>query len=402
MIQSNTDRPESDAMPNESLLFVVFLIFTGAAVIGTLALYARQSLIVSYIVLGLLMGPSLLGWVTDATLIRGVADIGIMFLLYLLGLNMHPQKLLRLLGSTTLLTVLSSLVFATIGVVAGKLLGYTLVEALVIGGCLMFSSTIVGLKLLPTTVLHHRHTGEIIISILLLQDVIAIVLMLLLQAGVGGVTLTTNLGVLVVALGGIGLLAWVMERYVLVPLISRFDVIQEYIFLLAIGWCLGLAELAHTFGLSREIGAFIAGVALASSKISLFIAESLKPLRDFFLIIFFFTLGAGLDAIRLVDVAVPALLLAAVLLAVKPWVFRALLTRNRETRDRATEIGVRLGQNSEFALLIALLALKSGAIGEPAANLLQLTTILTMMVSMIVIVSRYPTPIAIKDALRRS
>ena len=388
-------------MGNDSLLFVIFLIFTGAAVMATLALYARQALIVSYIVLGLMMGPSLLGWVTDATLIKSVADIGIMFLLFLLGLNMHPQKLFRLLGSISLLTTLSSLAFAAIGVIAGWLLDCTLLESLVIGGGLMFSSTIVGLKLLPTTVLHHRHTGEVMISILLLQDVIAIVLLLLLQAGGSEHGLAANLGGLVLALIGIGVLAWLMERYILVPLITRFDVIQEYIFLLAIGWCLGLAELAHGLGLSREIGAFIAGVALASSKIALFIAESLKPLRDFFLIIFFFSLGAGLDIRLLADVLLPAMLLAAMLLAMKPWVFRWLLTRNGESRERAAEIGVRLGQNSEFALLIAVLALETGVLRSQAAYLLQLTTILTMMVSMYLIVWRYPTPIAVKDELRR-
>ena len=389
-------------MHNESLLFIVFLIFTGAAVVATIALYARQALIVSYIVLGLVMGPSLLGWVTDASLIKGVADIGIMFLLFLLGLNMHPQKLFRLLGSTSLLTALSSLVFGAIGVTAGQFLGYTAIESLVIGGGLMFSSTIVGLKLLPTTVLHHRHTGEIMISILLLQDVIAIVMMLFLQAGGGEREVLTNITGLVLALLGISVLAWLMERYVLVPLISRFDVIQEYIFLLAIGWCLGLAELSVWLGLSREMGAFIAGVALASSKIALFIAESLKPLRDFFLIIFFFTLGAALDIRLLADVLVPALLLAALLLAVKPWVFRSLLKRNGETAPRATEIGVRLGQNSEFALLIAVLALHNGVIHDQAAYLLQLTTIITMMVSMYLIVWRYPTPIAVRDELRRN
>jgi Kef-type K+ transport system membrane component KefB len=281
-------------------------------------------------------------------------------------------------------------------------MGYTAVESLVIGGGVMFSSTIVGLKLLPTTVLHHRHTGEIMISILLLQDVIAIVMMLFLQASGGERAVLANLGVLALALVGIGALAWLAERHVLVPLIARFDVIQEYIFLLAIGWCLGLAELAHGLGLSREIGAFIAGVALASSKISLFIAESLKPLRDFFLIIFFFTLGAALDIRLLADVLVPAVLLAALLLAVKPRVFRSLLLRNGETAPRATEIGVRLGQNSEFALLIAVLALHHGVIRDQAAYLLQLTTILTMMVSMYLIVWHYPTPIAITDKLRRN
>ena len=389
-------------MHSDSLLFIMFLIFTGAAVVATLALYARQALIVSYIVLGVLMGPSLLGWVTDASLIRGVADIGIMFLLFLLGLNMHPQKLFRLLGPTTVLTVASSLVFGAIGVAAGFALGYTPVESFVVGGGLMFSSTIVGLKLLPTTVLHHRHTGEIMISILLLQDIIAIVLMLFLQAGGGERTLLTNIGGLVLALAGIGGLAYLAERYVLVPLIARFDVIQEYIFLLAIGWCLGLAELSVWLGLSREIGAFIAGVALASSKISLFIAESLKPLRDFFLIVFFFTLGAGLDLRMLPELIIPAAILAAVILAVKPWVFRWLLVRAGENSPRSMEIGMRLGQNSEFTLLIAVLALHHGLIREQVAYLLQLTTIVTMTVSMYLIVARYPTPIAMRDDLRRS
>ncbi len=389
-------------MPSESLLFVVFLIFTGAAIFATLALYARQALIVSYIVLGVVMGPSLLGWVTDASLIKGAADIGIMFLLFLLGLNMHPQKLLRLLGSATIITGVSSLIFGGIGVAAGYLLGYTVVESLVVGGGLMFSSTIVGLKLLPTTVLHHRHTGEIMISILLLQDVIAIVLLLVLQAGIGQQALLADVGRLALALLGICGLAYLVERYVLLPLIARFDVIQEYIFLLAIGWCLGLAELSVWLGLSREIGAFVAGVALASSRISFFIAESLKPLRDFFLIIFFFTLGAGLDVRSLMDVLLPAVVLAAVVLAVKPRVFRWLLSNAGEDPPRATEIGVRLGQGSEFSLLIAVLALETGVVRHQAAHLLELATIFSMMISMYLIVWRYPTPIAVRDDLRRN
>ncbi|MHB8622341.1 MAG: cation:proton antiporter domain-containing protein [Sulfuricaulis sp.] len=389
-------------MSSESLLFVVFLIFTGAAIFATLALFARQALIVSYILLGVVLGPSLLGWVTDASLIKEVADIGIMFLLFLLGLNMHPQKLFRLLGSATIITGVSSLVFGAIGMLAGYLLGYTLIESLVVGGGLMFSSTIVGLKLLPTTVLHHRHTGEIMISILLLQDIVAIGLLLLLQADIGRHTLLADVAGLSAALLGICLLAYLMERYVLVPLIARFDVIQEYIFLLAIGWCLGLAELSVTLGLSRETGAFIAGVALASSRISRFIAESLKPLRDFFLIIFFFTLGAGLNIALLVDVLVPAALLAAVLLVVKPLVFRGLLEHAGENRPRATEIGIRLGQGSEFTLLVAVLALETGVVRQQAAHLLELTTIFSMMVSMYLIVWRYPTPIAVRDDLRRT
>ena len=143
-------------------------------------------------------------------------------------------------------------------------------------------------------------------------------------------------------------------------------------------------------------------MALASSRISFYIAESLKPLRDFFLIIFFFTLGAGLNIMMLVDVLVPAVLLAAVVLVVKPWVFRGLLEYAGENRMRAAEIGIRLGQGSEFTLLVAVLALETGVVRHQAAHLLELTTILSMMVSMYLIVWRYPTPIAVRDDLRRN
>ncbi|OGI37673.1 MAG: sodium:proton antiporter [Candidatus Muproteobacteria bacterium RBG_16_62_13] len=385
-----------------SLVFTVFLIFAGAAVLATVALYARQALIVAYIALGILFGPSLLGWVSDATLIQGVADFGIMFLLFLLGLNMYPQKLWQLLRQATVVTFASSALFALAGVVTARLFGFGWLESAVIGSTLMFSSTIIGLKLLPATVLHHQHTGEIIISVLLLQDLIAILLLVLLQARGGQDTLLFDIGRLVVALGGLIVLAWVIERFVLIRLFARFDQIQEYIFLLTIGWCLGMAALAQYLGLSHEIGAFIAGVAIASNRISLFIAESLKPLRDFFLIIFFFAIGAAMDLRLFGAVILPAAVLAAMMLMAKPLVFAFLLRRSGESTKRAGEVGVRLGQGSEFSFLIALLALQTGAIGQGASYVIQLSALLTFIVSTHLIVLRYPTPIAINPELRRN
>jgi Kef-type K+ transport system membrane component KefB len=193
----------------------------------------------------------------------------------------------------------------------------------------------------------------------------------------------------------------VFERYLLITLIRKFDKIQEYIFLMTIGWCLGMAQLATLVGLSAEIGAFIAGVALASSPIALFIAESLKPLRDFFLVLFFFSLGAGFEISVIGEVMLPALVLAAVLMLLKPPVFRWLLLRTGETAHRSHEVGYRLGQMSEFSLLLAVLALESGVIGAQASYFIQLTTLLTFLVSSYLVVHRFPTPIAVSDALRR-
>ncbi len=388
-------------MHSDAITFNIFLIFTGAALLATLALYARQALIVAYIVLGLVFGPWGLGLVADPAVIRQTSAIGIMFLLFLLGLNLHPQKLWKLLQEAMVVTGVSSLLFALLGAVTGYVLGFAWLESLLVGAALMFSSTIIGLKLLPTTVLHHQRTGEIIISILLLQDMIAILILLGLQALGRGKMPLLDLALLLLSLPGLVLFAYVMERYMLIRLIRRFDKIQEYIFLVAIGWCLGMAELANTLGLSHEIGAFIAGVALATSPIARFIAESLKPLRDFFLVLFFFSLGASFNLAILQEILLPALLLAAAILLIKPLLFRQLLRRSGETGERALEIGVRLGQISEFSLLIAVLALELGVMSHRASYLIQMATLFTFIASSYFIVLRYPTPISTSDKLRR-
>lgn len=388
-------------MMHDSIVFTVFLVFSGAALVATVALFARQSLLVAYILLGVLFGPWGLGLVSDAELVRDISEFGIVFLLFLLGLNLQPQDLVRMVRKTTLVTLLSSAVFFVVGAAVALLFGMTTMEAVLVGGAATFSSTIIGLKLLPTTILHHQRTGEVIISILLLQDLLAIVLLLVVQGGSGDDTPLRDIAMLLLALPALIAFAWAFERYILIGLIRRFDRIQEYIFLMTIGWCLGMAQLAETIGLSAEIGAFIAGVALASSPIALFIAESLKPLRDFFLVLFFFSLGAGFDLGMVVDVVLPASLLAAALMLLKPLVFRVLLWRTGESPGRSHEVGYRLGQMSEFSLLLAVLAQGQGVIGASASYLIQLATLITFLVSSYLVVRRFPTPIAVSDALRR-
>ena len=311
----------------DPILFTIFLIFTGAAALATVALYARQALLVSYILLGFLFGPWGFALVTDARVITEIAHIGVIFLLFLLGLNLHPQKLIALLRQTTFVTAVSSGAFAISAAVIGWLFDLDFIECIVLGAACMFSSTILGLKLLPTMVLHHQRTGEVIISVLLLQDLVAIAVLLFVRYLGRGALPAFDLLLLLLSVPTLVVVAFLGERYVLVPLMRRFDGIHEYVFLLIIGWCLGIAELATYLGLSPEVGAFIAGVAVATNPISLFIAETLKPLRDFFLVIFFFSLGASFDLTMLPAVLVPACLLAVLTLVFKPIVFAALLRR---------------------------------------------------------------------------
>lgn len=388
-------------MENESLVFTLFLIFFGAAVVATLSMLLRQSLIIAYIALGLLIGPSGLQLINDAELLQGISSIGIIFLLFLLGLNLNPRELLQLARQTSLITGLSSVVLLVAGGTYLLWLGFSLFESLIGGAALMFSSTIIALKLIPTTVLHHQHTGEIMISILLLQDIIAIVLLLVIETGaLPGFEWKTLLAPLV-ALPLLVIAVAIAERWVIQRLIQRFDTLREYLFLLAIGWCLGVAEAAEWLGLSYEIGAFIAGVSFAHSPIALYLAENLKPLRDFFLIIFFVTLGAAFDLGLITQIWWAAGIFALLGLLLKPVCYAWLLKKSGESASRSKEVAIRLAQMSEFSLLLTVLAFDKGLIGAKASNLIQFATLISFIVSSTYVVMRMPTPIALDPRLRK-
>ena len=397
--------PRSDATGEWHISGIVdsfFLIFSGAAVLATVALYTRQPLLVAYIAIGCLLGPHGLKLVSDPDLLSEVAEIGIIFLLFLVGLDLQPAKLKNMLGEGLLTALGSTLVFFGLGFALMTSFGFTRAEALVTGIAVTFSSTIIGIKLLPTTVLHHRHIGEIVVSLLLIQDLVAI-LALILITGYGGSLSGTlsNLGIAMLGLPLVIGLAFAGVRWVVLPLIARFDAFHEFIFLLALGWCLGIASLAELCGLSFEIGGFIGGVALATSPISQYIAENLRPLRDFFLVLFFFSVGAELNISLLMQVMLPMLLLAVALVTAKPVVFALLLKWQGETSETAWESGYRLGQASEFSLLMSYVAGSAGLLGVEAAHVLQGATVLTLILSTYAVIFRYPSPIAVSARLRR-
>ena len=388
-------------MEPDSLIFSFFLIFSGAAVLASIALYTRQPLIIAYILLGAMIGPYGLELVSDIELLEESGHIGIIFLLFLLGLDMQPKALFAVAKKATLVALLSALIFAAIGFGIAYSFNFSLIESLVIGAAMMFSSTIISIKLLPTTVLHHRHTGELIIGLLLLQDLLAIFVLIILLSSDAGQLDIELIAKALIGLPILALAAYLAVKYLLLALINRFDRFQEYIFLLAIGWCLGMAEAATALGLSAEIGAFIAGITLATSPISQYIAINLKPLRDFFLILFFFALGAQFNLNLLADIILPATLLAVMMTVVKPIAFRFLLQGMDEHRDLAWSVGFRLGQNSEFSLLIAYVATGALLIGDDASHLIQATAILTFIISTYIVIFNFPTPIAPNDKLRR-
>ena len=390
-------------MDPSSVTFAFFLIFSGAAVLASVALYTRQPLIIAYIALGALIGPYGFSLVTDLKQLSDIGHIGIIFLLFLLGLDMQPSALVATLRKSTVVGLLSSAVFFLLSWGLALLFLDSVREAAIVAIAMIFSSTIIGIKLLPTTVLHHRHIGEMMVGLLLLQDLLAIIVLVLIMASDGAAEgeVAAQIAQVLIALPLTGFAAWLAVRYVLLPLIRRFDRFHEYIFLLAIGWCLGVAETAQLLGLSAEIGAFIAGVSIATSPIAQYIAVNLKPLRNFFLILFFFAVGARFDLGMLPTIWLPALSLAVLVLVMKPVTYRWLLKGVSERRVLAWDLGFRLGQASEFSLLIAYIAIDVALISVEASLIIQAATIITLLASSYIVVLNYPTPIAISDRLRR-
>lgn len=386
---------------DSGITFTFAVIFLGAAVLSSLALYARQPIIIAYIALGVALGPQGAGLVADINLVSGAGHVGIILLLFLLGLDMKPSALWNSLRQSTLVAVFSTLIFGAAGYGMSRLFSFNHLDSLLIGAALVFSSTIIGIKLLPTTVLHHKHLGELMIALLLFQDVMAIVVLVLMESVGGGDYSAEALLMPLVTLPLLAVLSWVSVKTILLTLIQRFDRYHEYIFLLSIGWCLGMAELAILMGLSAEIGAFVAGVSIASSPIAQYIAISLKPLRDFFLVVFFFSVGSGLNLEALPKVAVPAVAMAALFLMVKPLVYQWLVRGIFDEPKLAWNLGLRLGQCSEFSLLIAFLGTAKGLLSADAATVIQACTILTLLLSSYVVVLKLPNPIAISDQLRR-
>jgi len=378
-----------------SVIFTVFIIFTGAAIFSTVALYLRQSLLVAYMLFGVVFGPWGFKALADIDMVHRVDDIGIIFFMFLLGLHLQPQSLMHMIGKTAWITLVSSVVFFVVGFLVGYWYDYSLAESLIIGACMMFSSTIVSLKLFPFGTSNNQHTGEIMISVLLLQDLIAILVLLGINATSHGKLSISEIIIIVLALPGILLFVFLVERFILSKLFAKFTKTREYMLLIAVSWCLGIAELAKVAGLSYEIGAFIAGIAIAASPIACYIDEQLRPIRDFFLVLFFFIIGASFNFQYFYIILVPALVLTTLFIILKPVAFYFLLRHANETKNIAREVSMRLGQLSEFSLLVVLLAYQNELVSYSVIYLVQTVTMLMFIISSYSVGARYPVKITV-------
>ncbi|MDH3345858.1 MAG: cation:proton antiporter [Kiritimatiellaceae bacterium] len=385
----------------ETIFFDISLIIIICAILSWGALLLRQPIIIAYLAAGLLLGTSGFGLIQDVSFINGISRIGITLLLFLAGIILHPRRLKELLRQTILLTLANSLISGIICILFCMIWGFDPVTSIFIGLPLIFSSTILVLKLVPTTALHHKRMGSYCIAILIAQDLIAITMLIFM--GNHGTGENVLLSWLLLPLKTIALIVAVfgIEQFVLRRIMAWCDRFHETLQIISIGWCLGIAVVAEHIGLSYEIGAFLAGVALARSPLSFFLSEELKPFRDFFLVFFFFALGTRLDLTVARPLILPAILLTLMMMATKYFTFRTLFRFVGEPKLFAHETGMRLAQASEFSLIVAVVAHTDGWLSDRAFIMVQLVTIFSLIISSCIVVARFPSPLATNPKLKQ-
>lgn len=372
-----------------------FLEFTAllvlAAAIGFLGQLLRQPLIVGFIAVGVLAGPSALGIVRSKDSIDLLAELGIALLLFLIGLKLD-LKLIRTLGGVSLATGLGQVLFTSLfGFLIGLALGLETITSLYVAVALTFSSTIIIVKLLSDKREVDSLHGRIAVGFLIVQDLVVVLAMMVLSAlGIGAVA-EGDAGMLArigsVLLHGLAMmvLVWLFIRHLATPLVARVVRSPELMVVFAIGWAALLAALGEHFGFSMELGGLLAGISLASTPYREAIVTRLSSLRDFLLLFFFIALGSQLDLGLLGAQVGPALVFSLFVLIGNPLIVLAIMGYMGYRRRTGFLAGLTVAQISEFSLIFMAMGVSLGHVGAESLGLVTLVGLITIALSVYMI-----------------
>ncbi|MBN2458794.1 cation:proton antiporter [Candidatus Woesearchaeota archaeon] len=354
---------------------LIILVVLGVSVITRLL---KQPLIIGYIFSGIFAGPLFLNLLSESSPINVFSEMGIAFLLFIVGLHLSP-KVIKEVGKISLVTGLGQIIFTSIvGYAIGLMLGFSLVTSLYIAIALTFSSTIIIMKLLSDKDALEKLYGKISIGFLLVQDLVAILILIIISSlasgsGAGGVLIFTLLkGAMVAAI-------LIPLSYYLLPRLSDFFAkSQEFLFLFAISWGFGLSLLFLFLGFSIEVGALFAGVMLSISPYSYEISSKLKPLRDFFIISFFIVLGSQMGFGNISHLIVPAIIFSLFVLIGNPLIVIILMGRLGYSKKTGFMAGLTVAQISEFSLILIALGVKSGSLSNEILSFVTIIGLITI------------------------
>ncbi len=361
-----------------------------AALVGSVGSLLRQPLIIAFLVTGVLAGPAGLGIIGSHGQLELLAHIGIALLLFVVGLRLD-LTLIRTTGPVALATGIGQVVFTSVfGFFIALGMGMSVIGALYVSVALTFSSTIIIVKLLSDKREIDALHGRIALGFLIVQDIVAIGALIALTAlGEAGTASEDALSRVIGILGkGIGLLAVIglLMRYVLPGLTRRLARNQELLMIFAVAWAVFLGALGDALGFSKEVGAFLGGVSLASTPYRDAIGARLVSLRDFLLLFFFIDLGARLDWSTVGNQTGNALLFSVFVLVGNPLIVMAIMGFMGYRRRTGFLAGLTVAQISEFSLILAALGVSIGHIDMETMGLVTLVGVVTICLSTYMII----------------
>lgn len=373
-------------MPALNSFAEIALLLMMAAGIGLLGTLARQPLIVSFIAVGLVVGPSGFNLVKADQQIALLAELGIAILLFLVGIKLDV-KLIRSLGLVSVMTGLGQVIFtAFFGYLIGIALGLGHVTSLYVAIALTFSSTIIIVKLLSDKREIDALHGQIALGFLIVQDLVVVLAMIGLSAigmastGHGG---AQDGSIAMVLLSGLVLVAgiFLFARYAATPLTERLAHAPELLVIFAIALAAICAAIGDRVGLGKEVGGLLAGVALASTPYRETIAARLAPLRDFLLLFFFIALGATLNLSLLGAHIGGAIVFSLFVLVGNPLIVLAIMGAMGYRKRTGFLAGLTVAQISEFSLIFIAMGVSLGHVTDDALGLVTMVGLVTIAAS---------------------
>jgi Kef-type K+ transport system membrane component KefB len=357
------------------------LIIVVGVVVSLFLRAIRQPLTIGYILTGVLVGPAALNLISSPDTLEVFSNFGIALLLLIIGLGLNP-RIIKEVGKIAGYIAISKLLLVTgMGFLLSRTLGFTTTEALYIGIALSFSSTIIILKLLTDKKEQTRLYGKVAIGYLLIEDILATLILIgVSTSGSGEISIAQFANLLGKSLLIIAGLIF-MRGFVLPWMNNIIAKSQEFLFLFAIGWGLGIAAIFSKVGFSLEIGALVAGVLLASLPYATEIASRLKPLRDFFIVLFFVQLGSHLELSQIIDVLPHAIIFSLIVGIANPLIVMSVMGLSGYTKKTSFKAGLTGAQISEFSLILLLLAVDLGQVSERITTLITVVAFITIAVS---------------------
>lgn len=366
------------------LIFQLSIVIIVTAILSIILELSKQPLLIAFIFSGLIIGPQGLGLITSNLFFEAIGQIGIILLLYLIGLELKTKIFSGTFGKGSLITLISSAVIFIFGFGIGFITHLSLTESLYLAIALIFSSTVVVMKLLNEQKEKNPYVRQYCIAALITQDVIAIIILLFISSSRAAGYFGFFEAIKFLAQGVfVFFLAFVLQKYILKRIARKIFHKPDIMFLLGLAWCFLFAEIAEFFNFSREIGAFIAGISLTflpDYKLKVIIRKS-ETIRDFFMILFFFVLGANVEFQNLQAFSAVIAIALIFVIVMKPLIFKLFFALFKTVPNENLEISVRLGQLSEFSVVAVLLGASTGHITGDFAMAIEVIMFLSIIIS---------------------